>query len=69
MSRKHNTKHPGRARSRYPQRLEARGLGKAPMLAEIEGTQGLRARQERRVEQGREPWAYINYVSREESAA
>src|SRR5512146_2537962 len=49
MSRRHNTKHTGRSKSRYPQRLVARGLGKAPTLAEIEGPSGLRVRQERRI--------------------
>jgi hypothetical protein len=29
MSRKHNTKHPQRNRSRYPQRLTARGISSA----------------------------------------
>jgi hypothetical protein len=29
MSRKHNTKHPERGRSHYPQRLTARGISSA----------------------------------------
>jgi hypothetical protein len=49
MSRKCNVSHPARKRSNYPNRLSARGLSKAPRLAEIEGNTGLRHRQERRV--------------------
>lgn len=52
MSVKHNVSHKekfGRGKSRYPDRLAARGLSHAPHLAEIEGSTGLRARQERRV--------------------
>lgn len=36
MSRKYNTKHPNRARSNYPARLEARGLSKAPQMPTLE---------------------------------
>lgn len=56
MSKKHNTQHPERSRSRYPQRLAARGLSKTPRMAEIDGSQGLRARQERREEQTGSPF-------------
>ena len=49
MSAKYNTKHPLRCRSHYPERLTARGLGKTPVMQPIEGSTGLRARQERRV--------------------
>lgn len=56
MSRKHNTKHPERSASHYPERLAARGLRKSPMLAEIEGDSGLRRRQERRAEQTGSPF-------------
>lgn len=56
MSRKHNTKHPERSASRYAERLAKRGLRKAPMLDEIEGSQGLRSRQERRKDQTGSPF-------------
>lgn len=50
MSRKHNTKHPNRGRTNevrgYLKRLHQRGLGKAPMLADVDT---LRVRQERRI--------------------
>lgn len=44
MSRKHNTKHPTRVRSRYPLRLAKRGLSKAPSLPSLDW---LRAKQTR----------------------
>jgi hypothetical protein len=53
MSRKHNTTHEGRKRSNYPHRLQARGLHKAPLMADLES---LRARQERRFKQDGSPW-------------
>jgi hypothetical protein len=65
VSRKHNTQHPERNRSRYPERLAARGLGKAPRMAEIDGTQGLRARQERREKETGSP---VARTSQEEAA-
>jgi hypothetical protein len=68
MSKKHNTQHPDRSRSRYPERLQKRGLGKSPMLAEIEGTQGLRARQERREEQTGVPWPTRGEQAAEDAA-
>lgn len=46
MSHKHNIKHPGRAKSRYPLRLAKRGLSKAPVMEDLET---LTKRQERRV--------------------
>lgn len=36
MSGKHNTKHPDRSRSNYPERLEARGLSKTPEMASLD---------------------------------
>lgn len=36
MSRKHNTKHPNRGRSHYPERLEARGLSAAPVMRDLD---------------------------------
>jgi hypothetical protein len=56
MTKKYNTKHPDRSRSRYPLRLTARGLGKSPTLAQIEGSTGLRARQTRRKDETGHPW-------------
>jgi len=47
MSRKHNTKHPERGRK------PARAFGR---LEPIEGRQGLRVRQERRVAETGVPW-------------
>lgn len=35
MSKKHNTKHPNRGLSNYPERLRKRGLHKAPMMASL----------------------------------
>lgn len=49
MSRKHNTKHPARTRSRYPLRLAKRGLSKAPSLPSLEW---LRAKQLREANRG-----------------
>lgn len=50
MSRHYNTKHPDRSRTDdtrgYRKRLQSRGLGKAPALADVDV---LRNRQERRV--------------------
>ena len=53
MSRHHNTRHPERGLSRYPQRLAARGLTKAPAMPTLEN---LRARQERRLAQTGSPF-------------
>lgn len=65
MTKKYNGQHPERGRSRYPERLAARGLRKSPMLAEIEGDQGLRRRQERRMKEHGSPFPR----TREENAA
>jgi hypothetical protein len=46
VTAKHNAKHPDRGLSHYPDRLRARGLGKAPQMAPVDG---LRNRQERRI--------------------
>ncbi len=54
MSRKHNTKHDGRGRSRYPRRP---GIYSHGHLAEIEGPTGLRVRQNRREAETGIPWA------------
>lgn len=54
MSKRHCTKHPDRGRSNYPNRPGM--FGPHGHLADIEGRQGLRARQERRVEQTGVPW-------------
>jgi hypothetical protein len=54
MPAKHNCKHPERGRSNYRNRLTARGLAKAPAMEALEG---LRKRQERRVELTGVPWA------------
>jgi hypothetical protein len=54
MARKHNTRHPARARSRYPQRLARRGLSKTPVMASPEN---LRSTQERRTRETGSPWA------------
>jgi len=53
MSRHYNARHPNRGRSHYPERLEARGLSKAPRMEPLEP---LRKRQEARVERGEPPW-------------
>ena len=53
MSRKHNTKHPERKPSNYPDRLAARGLGKAPALLD---SAMLAKRQERRAAETGVPW-------------
>ena len=47
MSRHHNTEHPERSTSNYKTR--AGMMGTTGHLAAIEGNQGLRARQERRI--------------------
>lgn len=44
MSRKHNTQHPERGRSHYPERLAKRGLTKTPTMPTLDY---LRAKQER----------------------
>lgn len=53
MSRKHNTRHPDRGRSRYPLRLEKRGLSRAPAMPSLDS---LRKIQERRTEEQGYPW-------------
>jgi hypothetical protein len=53
MSRKHNTNHPDRSRSNYPQRLANRGLSKAPALRSLED---LRRIQQARINRGALPW-------------
>jgi hypothetical protein len=40
MSRKHNTQHPDRGRSHYPDRLAARGLTKAPTMPDLDRLRG-----------------------------
>lgn len=59
MSRKHNCPKRGRrSKSRYPQRLAARGLRSAPQMEDVET---LRARQTRRPA----PWAGDYPVTRD----
>jgi hypothetical protein len=53
MSRHYCARHPSRGRSHYPERLEARGLSKAPRMEPLDP---LRKRQEARVERGQPPW-------------
>lgn len=53
MARKHNTKHLGRGRSHYPERLAKRGLSKAPALADPDQ---LRRTQQAREARGLPPW-------------
>ena len=53
MSRKHNTQHQDRGRSNYPARLAARGLSKAPALADVDQ---LRRTQQAREARGLPPW-------------
>lgn len=65
MSRHHNTQHPERGRSRYPQRLEARGLRKSPVMTPVDV---LRTRQARRVEETGVPWSQHAPMSEEEAA-
>lgn len=54
MSRKYNTQHPGRARSRYPQRLAKRGLSKAPALPPLEWLRRKQAREGLNVQEASE---------------
>lgn len=63
MSGKFNKQHPDRGRSRYPQRLAARGLSKAPRM---EAREVLEARQLRRTEQTGVPWKVWEEQSAEE---
>lgn len=65
MSGKHNTRHPDRGASHYPERLAARGLSKAPRLADPDV---LRARQLRRVEQTGSPWPNRGEAIEQEAA-
>lgn len=53
MSRHYCTRHPERSRSRYPARLEARGLSKAPRMEPLEP---LRRRQLARKHATGFPW-------------
>lgn len=53
MSRKHHVSHPDRGKSRYPLRLQRRGLTKAPLMLDLET---LRTRQQRRYDQMGSPW-------------
>ena len=43
MSRKHNTRH-DRSKSRYPERLRARGLGRSPRQPRLSDLRALHAR-------------------------
>jgi hypothetical protein len=65
MTRRYNTKHTERGRSRYPLRLQARGLTKAPPLAPLSG---LQARQEARVKNTGHPWKLFRIEERDEAA-
>jgi hypothetical protein len=65
MARKHNTRHPDRARSRYPGRLSKRGLSKAPPMASPEN---LRTAQERRARETGSPWAQATETSQAQAA-
>lgn len=53
MSRHHNTQHPDRTRSHYPERLDRRGLSKAPAMEPVEN---LRSRQEARIKKTGSPF-------------
>jgi hypothetical protein len=64
MSRHHNTRHPDRGRSRYPDRLTRRGLSRAP---EMESPDNLRTRQEARIRRTGVPWATSASDERETS--
>jgi len=57
MSRKHNTQHPGRGRSHYPERLAARGLTKTPTITSVEN---LRRRQATDEWLAAHPWIAAN---------
>jgi hypothetical protein len=49
MSRHHNTKHPERGRSRYPERLARRGHSKTPQMESLDhlrDTQNARVRRQ-----------------------
>lgn len=48
MSRKHNTRHPERGRSRYGERLTARGLSKAPAMESAEHLERVQDARKRR---------------------
>jgi len=65
MARKHNTRHPERARSRYPQRLARRGLSKSPVMASPEN---LRTAQERRTRETGSPWAQVTGAGQAQAA-
>ena len=53
LTTKHNCKHPERARSRYPERLRARGLSKAPLMLPLAT---LRSRHLARIKEHGTPW-------------
>lgn len=55
MSRKHNTKHPDRSVSRYPDRLAARGVSSAGVR--MQSLLVLRKRQLQRIALTGVPWA------------
>lgn len=62
MTTRHNTRHPDRVRSRYPERLARRGLTRAPAMESVEA---LRSRQEARIRKTGSPFP----VSHEEEEA
>jgi hypothetical protein len=66
MSAKHNCKHVDRSRSNYPNRS---GVYSHGHLAEIEGSTGLRHRQERRVELYGVPFPPMSELNEDEKAA
>jgi len=60
MARKHNTKHPDRGASHYPDRLAARGLSRPPALPTVES---LRSRQARPEWLDAHPWVAVNLAA------
>jgi hypothetical protein len=57
MSRHHNTRHPDRGRSHYPDRLTRRGLSRAP---EMESVENLRSKQEARERRTGSPFPSVS---------
>jgi hypothetical protein len=60
MARKHNTKHPDRGASHYPDRLAARGLSRVPAMATVES---LRKRQATPEWLAAHPWVPLNIAA------
>jgi hypothetical protein len=64
LSRKHNTKHPDRSISHYPDRLAARGVSSASVR--MQPLPSLRKRQLQRTELTGVPWVTVRSESLQE---